>query len=101
MSGWQGIALARTAWSLSSGDVKSPPETRLRLLCREAGLPPTLVNVPVFTLGGRLLGYPDLLDVEAGLVLEYDGADHRKVARQRSDNLRDEGFARIVSSLST
>lgn len=92
LKGWQGMGLARTAWSLSSGAVKSPPETRLRLLCREAGLPTTLVNVAVFALGGRLLGYPDLLDVEAGLVVEYDSADHRTVAHQRSDHLRDEVF---------
>ena len=54
--------------------------------------PHLLVNVPVFSLGGRFLGYPDLLDPEAGLALEYDGAGHRSVSRQRSDNLREEAL---------
>lgn len=89
---WEGIDRARRAWALSADGVDSPPETRLRLLCREVGLPHLLVNKPVFSRGGRLLGFPDLLDVEAGLALEYDGADHRKVTRQRRDNVREEGL---------
>ena len=48
------------------------------------------MNEPVFSLGGRLLGYPDLLDTEAGLAVEYDGEGHRSVSRRRSDNLREE-----------
>lgn len=91
--GWEGIAQAREALSLASDRSASPPETRLRMLwVRGAGLAPPLVNVPVFSCGGRLLGYPDLLDPAAGLVLEYDGADHRRVRRQRSDNLREESL---------
>ena len=51
----------------------------------EAGLPPPLLNRPLFDRHGRLLGYPDLLDVEAGLVGEYDGADHRGAHRHSKD----------------
>lgn len=92
LRGWQGMRLARTAWALSRDRVKSPRETRLRLVCRDAGLPQLLVNVPVFSLGGVLLGFPDLFDVEAGLAVEYDGQDHLGLARRRSDHLRSEAF---------
>jgi hypothetical protein len=51
----------------------------------DAGLPRPLVNQPLFDRRGRLLGYPDLLDVEAGLVGEYDGEDHRRARRHSSD----------------
>jgi hypothetical protein len=47
------------------------------------------VNQPVFTRSGRLLGVADLLDVEAGLVVEFDGADHAGAARRSSDARRD------------
>ena len=60
----------------------------------ELGLPEPLVNVPVFDLQGTFLGAPDLLDVEAGLVLEFDGAGHRDREQHRSDNVREEAFER-------
>lgn len=89
-AGWLGIAQARRAWSLSRDAVRSPSESQLRLVAHDVGLTCLLVNVPVFSLGGRFLGYPDLLDPDAGLALEYDGAAHRSVSGQRRDNLRDE-----------
>jgi hypothetical protein len=46
----------------------------------------------VFDLQGRLLGYPDLLDVASGLVAEYDGADHRRAARHSADVGREARF---------
>ena len=36
------------------------------------------MNCPVHDRSGRLLGIADLLDEEAGLVVEFDGADHRR-----------------------
>ena len=89
-AGWLGIAQARHAWWLSRDAVRSPPESRLRLVGHDVDLTALLVNVPVFSLAGRHLGNPDLLDPVAGLALEYDGAGHRSVSRQRSDNLREE-----------
>ena len=35
------------------------------------------VNCPIQDLAGNLLGIADLLDEEAGLAVEFDGADHR------------------------
>src|SRR3712207_878710 len=74
-------------------DSASPQETRLRLVwLLDARLPRPLVNQPVFSLDGVLLGYPDLLDKEAGLVVEYDGEDHRASTRHSHDVDREAGF---------
>lgn len=92
---WRGVPRARSALSLASDTSWSPNETRMRMVwLREAGLPPPLVNRPVFDLSGRLLGYPDLLDPSTGLVGEYDGADHRRAARHASDVGREDLFRR-------
>jgi hypothetical protein len=44
-----------------------------------------LVNRPVFDQHGHHVATPDLLDVEAGVVGEYDGAMHRGRARHARD----------------
>jgi hypothetical protein len=90
---WTGVQRARDAVSLADDLSRSPQETRLRLVWQlDAGRGRPLVNRPLFDLDGRLLGYPDLLDPEAGVVGEYDGADHRS-ARQHSDDVdRESGF---------
>lgn len=51
-----------------------------------------MVNCPVIDLSGRLLGVADLLDPVAGLVVEFDGADHRSARRHSSDVDREAGF---------
>jgi hypothetical protein len=72
---------------------RSPQETRLRLMWQlDAGRRRPLVNRPLFDLRGRLLGYPDLFDPEAGVVGEYDGADHRSAQRHSDDVDRESGF---------
>lgn len=69
---WEGIPLFREALALSNECLRSGPEVYLYLAWRlDAGLPEPLVNPPVFDIDGRLLGYPDLLDVEAGVAGEY------------------------------
>ncbi|MDQ3307838.1 MAG: hypothetical protein M3499_05715, partial [Actinomycetota bacterium] len=91
--GWRGIQQARDALALAEQGSRSPPETRLRLIwVLDAGLPPLLVNRAVFDLRGRLLGYPDALDVDSGTVLEYDGDDHRELLAHTQDNAREETF---------
>jgi Protein of unknown function (DUF559) len=65
-------------------------ESRLRLIWVLGGLPRPLVNVALYdTRTGASLGRPDLLDVEAGVVVEYDGAHHRDPVRHRADNARE------------
>jgi hypothetical protein len=84
--GWDGVPQVREALGLAHEGSVSPPETRMRLVwVLDAGLRTPLVNQPVFDRTGRLLGYPDLLDVEAGLVGEYDGDDHRRARRHSKD----------------
>jgi len=93
--GWQGVEQVRRALPLSSEDSRSPNETRMRLIWQvDAGLPRPLVNKPLFALDGRLLGYPDILDVEAGVVGEFDGADHRVAVRHTKDVAREDHFRR-------
>ncbi len=91
---WQGVQQARDAVVLASELSRSPQESRLRLLWQlDADRPRPLVNVPVFEGGsGRLLGYPDLLDPEVGLVGEYDGDDHRSPERHSHDVDREARF---------
>lgn len=91
----RGAAQARRAAALARPGVRSPWETRLRLFAvLELRLPEPAVNLPVFNLDGTFLGAPDLLDVEAGLALEFDGSGHRERERHRTDNVREEGFER-------
>ena len=93
--GVPGVPLARWALGQASEASASPPETRYRLVWTlDAGLPRPLVNQPVYDRRGRLLGYPDLLDVEAGLVGEYDGEDHRRSQRHSHDVGREATFRR-------
>jgi hypothetical protein len=93
--GMRGIPAARLAASLVDDRAESCPESRLRYVwIVEAGLPVPEVNCELVDMEGYLLGRPDLLDVEAALVGEYDGADHRDLVRQTSDNVREESFER-------
>ena len=46
----------------------------------------------MFSTSGELLGIPDLLDPQAGLVVEYDGADHLTARRRHRDVRREEAF---------
>jgi hypothetical protein len=48
----------------------------------------------VFDRVGRHIGTPDLLDEEAGVVIEYDGALHLAGTRRRRDRDREEAFRR-------
>ncbi len=56
----------------------------------DARLPTPLVNVPVFDLRESLVAVADLLDPEAGVIGEYDGADHRTAHRHSSDLARED-----------
>lgn len=93
--GWRGVGQVRRALDLASEHSWSPQETRLRLVWRiDAGLPDPLPNCPVHGLDGSLLGTADLLDAEAGLVAEFDGADHRRVRRHARDIAKEDRFRR-------
>jgi hypothetical protein len=90
-TGWRGVDTARLAVDLADSRAASCPESRLRVLwVVDARLPRPQVNRPVFNPDGLLLGVPDLLDCESGLVGEYDGAVHREPRRHAADNVREE-----------
>jgi hypothetical protein len=91
----RGATLVTAALDLADEDSRSPAEARLRMVWElDAGWARPLCNRPVFDLDGRLLGIPDLLDPELGIVGEYDGADHRDIARHRRDVRREDAFRR-------
>ncbi len=91
--GVTGADLVRAALILSREGSRSPNETRLRLVWElDARLPRPEVNCPVLDRHGTLLGIADLLDVEAGLAVEFDGAEHRLVGRHSRDVAKDEAF---------
>lgn len=102
--GRRGALQARTALALARRGARSPGETRLRLTyVLGVGAPTPLLNPRVHDRHDQLLGYPDLLDVEAGLVLEYDGETWQSAERpdghldpeqHRQDNVREEWFER-------
>lgn len=95
-TGARGVRHVAKALAVASEQSRSPNETRMRLVwVLDAGLPAPSVNQPVFDRDGRLLGIVDLLDVHAGLVGEYDGADHRSAARHSSDVDREDALRRV------
>lgn len=90
LNGWTGVPQLRLALALVAENSWSPQETRLRLVwVLDAGLPTPLCNRPVFDLDGRHIGTPDLLDIEAGLLVQYDGPDHLDPARAALDAAQD------------
>ncbi|GAA1702634.1 hypothetical protein GCM10009745_57420 [Kribbella yunnanensis] len=90
----RGVRQLRDALPLLNGRAASPPESRLRMICRAAGLTQLLVNAPVYDLDGRFLGIVDLLESFGGLALEYDGEYHWDLGQQTRDNYREEGLER-------
>ena len=90
-NGWTGIPQARRALPWARENSWSPREPDMRLVWEvDAGLPRPLCNRPIFDLDGRHLGTPDLLDVDAGLMGEYDGSHHLLREQRGSDNRRGE-----------
>jgi hypothetical protein len=99
----RGVRQARRAIELARVGVASTWESRLRMFAvQELGWLNLQPNRAVFDQHGQLLGVPDLLDIEAGLAMEYDGArwrsdratGHRDRAQHREDNAREERLER-------
>ena len=91
--GWAGIARARVVVTLCRPGVRSPMESGTRIVWEvTAGYPRLLLNVPVFSIDGLLLGIADMMDEASATVIEYDGADHREPERFAADRRRDQLF---------
>lgn len=92
LAGHVGVGVARAALPLLRPGVESRPETLLRLLIRDAGLPEPLVAPEVPVRGGLVL-HPDLAYPELRIAIEYEGDGHRTdVWQWRSDIERKERF---------
>lgn len=89
----RGLALVDECLAHAVESSRSPRETLLRLIwVLDARMQTPLCNHPVWSVGGDLLGVPDLFDADLGVAGEYDGAHHRSRARHRADVSRAERF---------
>jgi hypothetical protein len=96
LKGWTGIPQFREALALATENSWSPMETLMRLvwivLCC---FPVPLCNHPIFDREGRHIGTPDILDVEAGAVGEYEGSVHLEGKRRSKDLVREDAYRRL------
>lgn len=84
----RGVRLAHSALDLSDARAESPPESRLRVLFRGAGLVLT-PQLEVRASDGRWLARVDLGSEQARLAVEYDGrAVHERSATFLQDRRR-------------
>ena len=82
-------AAAAYALERACAECRSPRESEMMQVWESAaGFPRPLMNREVRDLTGRLLAVVDLLDVEAGVCGEFNGAAHRSAARQSRDEKR-------------
>ncbi len=88
---WPNVRLARQAVDLARSGVRSPGESRLRMVLVLSGLPDPLVNVPVMRAGtDEVLGVPDLIMLGRRRMVgvEYDGAYHDEADQPALDRRR-------------
>jgi hypothetical protein len=91
--GWTGIGQERAAIALADENSWSPQETWSRLVWGIiAELPPVLCNRPLFDRQGKFIGTPDLIDEEAGVLVEYKGVVHLDRTRWGADVKREAAF---------
>lgn len=89
--GWTGAPRFREALALASENAWSPMEVDPRIIwVVVADLPRLLCNQPLFDRRGGFIATPDLLDLEAGLAIDYDGPTHLRVAQRARDVRREE-----------
>lgn len=96
LSSWLGMPQYREAMGLTNENAWSPQEVSMELIWRlDAGLPPPLMNHPIFDLAGRHIGTPDLFEVESGLLGAYDGSLHLEGGQRRADREREETYRAV------
>lgn len=90
----RGKSLATRAVGLIRPGSESRPETLVRLAISDAGLPEPEVNLEIRAPDGTRLGRADLVYLRWGVIVEYDGDQHRTSRRQfDTDVQRLERFA--------
>jgi hypothetical protein len=90
LNGWTGIPQARAALALADENAWSPQEVRTRRAIEETLGLRLLTNRPIFDRAGNHRLTPDLLDEEAGVIVEYNGEGHSSLAVRRRDRARTE-----------
>lgn len=100
-----GIGQLREAVALGDENAWSPMEVVMRLIWLAARRVRPRCNVPIFDAAGGHIATPDLLDVDAGVAGEYEGALHLAGSRRAKDVHR-EGILRqhgleVVTMVST
>ncbi len=91
----QGVERVRRLLPLLEENAWSPTEVIMRRTWVSAGWPRPLANRPVFDLSGRFVGTPDLIDAEAGVYGQYDGALHVAGAQRHADVAKEAAFRRL------
>lgn len=87
----RGIVRARRLARLIREGTDSPPESVLRFLLVDAGLPCPTVNPTINDEHGQWIGRPDLAYERLKIAIQYEGDIHRTDRRRwRSDIARDE-----------
>jgi hypothetical protein len=102
--GLRGVRQARELVRLADAGPDSPQESRLRLRCHDAGLPPPTVQLPVLDARGRPRRWLDLGWEEAKVGLEHDGEEghegreNRRADRRRHNFLQDDDWAMFYAT---
>jgi hypothetical protein len=86
--GARGLKALRRVLPLVDGGAASPPETRLRLLFIDDGLPRPTTQIPICGDNGRLIRMADMGWEDYMVVVEYDGDQHRTDRRQYVKDIR-------------
>ncbi len=77
-------------------DARSPREVDFRRVWTDhAGWPNPLCNRTITDDEGRVIGMPDLFDVDRSVAGEYAGGGHRQKHRHNSDLIRAAAFRRV------
>lgn len=103
-TGLRGVRQARELVPLSDPVPESPQESRLRLRCHDAGLPPPTLQLPILDTRGRPCRWLDLAWEEVEVGLEYDGEDghtgrqNLRSDRRRHNFLQDDGWAMFYAT---
>lgn len=90
-----GIQKARLAYDRLRVGVDSPPETLVRLILEDAGLPEFTVNYPLRDSDGLIVAWTDLGSETFRICIEYDGEHHLTPEQQAKDMARDAKVAEI------
>ena len=87
----RGVQRARLVMTHLEARSDSPPETRLRMLIVDAGLPRPVANQDVYDDRGVWLARPDLSYPAVKIAIEYEGIHHQQDYDQYSRDIERDG----------